>query len=140
LAVTPPIKRPDRGKTLFFATSGLLAILALIVVGLKFIPVISPRVSEIQVKTNPNGAILFIDGRMRGATPVKIVDLHPGAHQFRIIKPGYFTMERNVQVLPRSSDTVEWELLPAPATPVFLQVIRYTTPGGKLSTCHRQTI
>ncbi len=113
--VEPDRNACDRGRTLFLIVSGIVTVFALLVLWSEVAPVLSPRASELQVKTNPKGAVIFVDGRMRGASPMKIVGLRPGPHQFRILKPGYFVREMRVQVLPNSRDTVEWELFPAPA-------------------------
>ena len=51
---------------------------------------------RLSLKTTPEGARVFIDGRDRGRTPASIKDLARGAHRVRLVREGYATEERRV--------------------------------------------
>jgi len=99
---------------------------ALVAVGFAFAPITEAKFSQLEVLTTPAGAIIFVDGDLRGATPVNVRGLRPGAHQIKAIMPGFQSMEVQLEIRPRAKDTLEWHLMPAPAMPLNLQVASLT--------------
>jgi serine/threonine protein kinase len=50
------------------------------------------------VRSSPSGARVIVDRQDRGVTPATIRDLRIGAHQVRVLRDGYRTAERRVQI------------------------------------------
>jgi hypothetical protein len=70
------------------------------------------------VRSTPPGARVFVDGRSGGETPATVRDLARGAHQVRLVREGYTTVERRIVVTasrPALSLTVPMVKAPAPS-------------------------
>jgi len=52
------------------------------------------------VRSTPAGALVFVDGRGYGATPVAVRDLSSGGHRVRVVRDGYAAAERRVLLTP----------------------------------------
>ena len=52
----------------------------------------------LSVTTDPNGAAVYVDGRLIGSTPVHISRVTAGTHRVRIVKSGYLENARVVKV------------------------------------------
>jgi len=50
------------------------------------------------VRSTPAGAHVFVDGREAGRTPVAVRELANGEHRVRVVRDGYDTEERRVQI------------------------------------------
>lgn len=55
---------------------------------------------SIQVKSNPPGAVIYINGKNYGDTPLKISNLKPGSYSIRVEKPGFDPAVRKVSLPP----------------------------------------
>jgi serine/threonine-protein kinase len=53
--------------------------------------------TSLKVSTTPQGARVYIDGNLKGTTPLTII-LPVGKHQARIIRSGYQELEREITV------------------------------------------
>jgi hypothetical protein len=82
------------------------------------------------VRSTPDGATVFVDGREQGRTPATVRDLARGAHRLRVARAGYVSEDRSIVVTaarPAQSVTVELKRpldtagtaarTPVPATP-----------------------
>jgi hypothetical protein len=58
------------------------------------------RTGRITVRTTPTGARVTIDGRAVGQTPLTIPNLGRGAHNVRVTRDGYSSVERRVVITP----------------------------------------
>ena len=56
----------------------------------------SRRGGTLRVTTEPSGARVYVDGVVRGRTPLEITDLAPGTHQLRVARDGYAEVGREV--------------------------------------------
>ena len=65
------------------------------------------------VVTSPAGAQVYINGTMRGDTPLNLGDLPAGEHQVRIIKEGYLENSQVVMLEPGTNETMEMTLTAA---------------------------
>lgn len=75
-----------------------------------------PTLGRIQVRTDPAGARVFLDGASRGVTPATLSDVKPGAHTVRITHDGYRSVERRVTITEsRTSQSLQIELARASA-------------------------
>jgi serine protease Do len=66
-----------------------------------------------EVKSEPDGAEIYIDGKYFGSTPSRL-SLSQGEHTIRISRPGFDTWERRVQIESNSSPTVNAILIKTP--------------------------
>jgi eukaryotic-like serine/threonine-protein kinase len=68
----------------------------------------SPIPDEINVVSNPSGAVIWMAGKMKGITPTKL-KVDQGISQLRLVRPGYRTKTVNLG----ESAVIEEELVPA---------------------------
>ncbi|MCR4318679.1 MAG: PEGA domain-containing protein [Planctomycetes bacterium] len=61
----------------------------------------------IEVRSNPEGAVCYIDGEQVGVTPVEIEFVHYGPRQIRLSMDGYLIFSEKVEV-----DTPWYEVFP----------------------------
>jgi tetratricopeptide (TPR) repeat protein len=71
-----------------------------------------PKYGSLVIKTTPAGAIVTIDGRLRGASPITLSDLRNGGHQLKIEKEGYREFAQQVTVMPYATENFHWNLEP----------------------------
>jgi tRNA A-37 threonylcarbamoyl transferase component Bud32 len=63
-------------------------------------PTLTPFSSSLVVRTRPEGATVYLDGKELGKTPHTSVDLRPGAgRKLRIEKSGYYTIEETIHLV-----------------------------------------
>lgn len=55
------------------------------------------KVGELEIKSEPSGAKVTIDGRDAGNTPLSLSDIKTGRHQIRVAKEGYESYEVSVE-------------------------------------------
>lgn len=53
---------------------------------------------SLSVTTSPSGALVYIDGQMKGITPATIPGLSPGTHSIKLILDGYQDLETTTEV------------------------------------------
>lgn len=71
----------------------------------------------LSVVSEPAGALIFIDGREIGQTPLE-TELDPGAHEAQARHTGYLPQSRTIDAVKGVRETIRFELLPAPTAPV----------------------
>jgi tetratricopeptide (TPR) repeat protein len=71
-----------------------------------------PKYGSLVIKTTPAGAIVTVDGRLRGASPINVPDLRTGGHQLKITKEGYREFVQQVTVMPYATENLHWNLEP----------------------------
>lgn len=57
-----------------------------------------PETGTLSVTTSPTGALVFIDGQMKGVTPATIPGLSPGTHTIRLVLDGYSDLETQTEI------------------------------------------
>jgi hypothetical protein len=55
--------------------------------------------AKLFVNSTPWG-VLYVDGTLIGNTPRTNVEISPGEHTIRVIRPGFGTVERTVRLAP----------------------------------------
>ena len=90
-------KRANRGGILWAALSLVLC------GGLAFAIVYytlasKPRFGSVTIRSEPRAAEVFVDNQKIGLTPVQNKQLPAGKHRIRLVKDGYFDVEREVNV------------------------------------------
>ncbi len=96
---TPPVKKPapvpqrslaSRRRRIAIAALGVVALCEGVVISARkyLTPTVPPAAAGVlAVESRPPGAEVVIDGRVRGATPLKLT-LPPGPHQMELKAPG----------------------------------------------------
>jgi hypothetical protein len=79
-------------------------------------------VGRLLVRSSPSGARVVVDRQDRGVTPATIRDLPVGVHQVRVLRDGYRTAERRVQITARR-----------PAQSLAIDLERTTNAGARLT-------
>lgn len=79
---------------------------------------------SLTVKTEPEGATVFIDGKNCGLTPVEITDLETGNHEIIIIKEGFAQIIKSIEI-GEETLVIEEKLVKA-----ISQVFINTNPKG----------
>lgn len=63
------------------------------------------------ISTIPAGARVYVDEIYRGSSDLTLSDLAEGAHQIRVVSPGYATAMRTIQVKAGATHVEEFELV-----------------------------
>jgi eukaryotic-like serine/threonine-protein kinase len=74
--------------------------------------------APLSVLSEPDGAIVWIDGKPAGKTPLHLDDLRPGTHRVKIARAGFAATEMQLPVRVGDTEPVVFHLqptLPAPA-------------------------
>jgi hypothetical protein len=61
-------------------------------------PATQPETGSLSITTSPAGALVFIDGKMKGVTPATIPGLSPGSHTIRLVLDGYQDLETITEI------------------------------------------
>jgi hypothetical protein len=66
--------------------------------------------ATLTIKTEPSGAIVWVDTVERGKTPVELSGLKPGKHEVILMRNGYELVERTVELSAGAQRTIEIRL------------------------------
>ena len=107
-------KKPAQIKvrTLMLGISVLVLVSVVAFLGAFFYQYWKPKYGSLIVKTTPPGAMISVDGKLRGASPITITNLRSGAHQLRGIKEGYKEYVQQVTIMPYGTENVHGKLDP----------------------------
>jgi serine/threonine-protein kinase len=61
-------------------------------------PAPAPVTGSLLVRSTPSGALVFVDGREYGRTPITVGSLARGSHRVRVMRQGYVTDERQLTI------------------------------------------
>lgn len=75
--------------------------------------------------SSPDEAELYIDGQLRGETPIGILNLSIGDHSFKLLKEGYAPLEKILDIQPAKKVNIEFRLN-------RLNVLHFTTKEERL--------
>ena len=110
-----PKSRPPaqiRIKTLMLGLA-ILVLCALIAFAIAFFyQYWKPKYGGLTVKTTPPGALITVDGKVRGSSPLSLADLRSGGHQLKGIKDGYKEFVQQVTIMPYATENLHWNLSP----------------------------
>jgi tetratricopeptide (TPR) repeat protein len=71
-----------------------------------------PKYGNLTLKTTPPGAMIYVDGNLRGVSPITLSEIRSGGHEIKGAKEGYKTVIQQVTVIPYSTDNLHWNLEP----------------------------
>jgi len=66
---------------------------------------------QLSIKSNPEGAAIFLDGRQAGTTPQELNNVPAGSHEIVLRKKGYKDYAASVTVEPQQTQTVVGNLV-----------------------------
>ena len=75
---------------------------------------VPPATGSVTVQSDPGDANVYLDGEMKGLTPVAITEVVPGPHIVRIEKTGYIPYQKDITVIAGSTTIVSAALSPVP--------------------------
>jgi tetratricopeptide (TPR) repeat protein len=99
-----------------------------------------PKYGSLVVKTTPAGAIITIDGRLRGASPIVISDLRSGGYEIKATKEGYREFGQRVTVMPYATENLHWNLDPVVPQLTNEQLAEVEAWRKKLENAQRENI
>jgi hypothetical protein len=66
---------------------------------------------QLRIEVRPDDASIYVNDRFQGtARQVRTLDLPPGRHRIEVVRPGYRTEEREVQITPGETSELSLEL------------------------------
>lgn len=71
-----------------------------------------PKYGSLVIKTTPPGAMISVDGKFRGVTPITLTEMRSGSHQLKGTKEGYKEFAEQITVMPYATENVHWKLEP----------------------------
>jgi tetratricopeptide (TPR) repeat protein len=71
-----------------------------------------PKYGGLTIKTTPPGAMISIDGKLSGASPITLSNLRSGGHQLKGTKQGYREFVQQVLIMPYATENLHWNLEP----------------------------
>jgi tetratricopeptide (TPR) repeat protein len=99
-----------------------------------------PKYGSVTIKTTPPGAFIFVDGKLRGASPVTVPDLRSGTHQMRGVKEGYKELAGQVTIMPYAAENLHWNLDPIVPQLSNEQLAEVEAWRKKLDTAQKENI
>jgi D-lyxose ketol-isomerase len=58
------------------------------------------KVGSVNIKSNPSDAMVFVDGKEIGITPISVSELTPGTHNIDVRMDGYDDWKKSVDIIP----------------------------------------
>ena len=71
-----------------------------------------PKYGDLTIATTPDEALIFVDGKAIGVSPLKIPKLIGGVHEIRIFKEGYTDIIEQFRLIPYDDNKKHWNLFP----------------------------
>src|SRR5208337_4759909 len=76
-----------------------------------------PKTGSINVKSNPAGAMVYVNGAQKGFTPMTISGLSPGSVGLKVVHDGYEMVEDAVKIEAGKEETLNYTLARVAAAP-----------------------
>ena len=73
---------------------------------------LKPKYGALTIRTTPDEAFVYVDGKLMGVSPLNIPKLVSGGHEIRVAREGYEDFVQQVRVAPYADDTLHWTLSP----------------------------
>jgi tetratricopeptide (TPR) repeat protein len=78
---------------------------------------LKPKYGALTIRTTPDEAMVYVDGKLLGVSPLNIPKLVSGGHEIRVAMDGYEDFVQIVRVAPYADDKLDWTL--SPVTPLL---------------------
>ena len=137
-AVRKPAQIRIKTLVLGFAVLVLVSILAF--ASAFFYQYWKPKYGGLVVKTTPPGAMISVDGKLRGVSPLSLSDLRSGGHQVRVVKEGYREFVQQVTVMPYATANEHYKLDPLIPQLTNEQLAEIETWRKKLESANAESI
>ncbi len=134
----PPAQIRIKTLMLGFAVLVLCAILSF--TAAFFYQYWKPKYGSLTIKTTPPGAFVFLDGKLRGASPITLSDLRSGAYQLKGTKEGFRDLIKQVTVMPYATENLHWNLDPIVPQLSNEQLAEVEAWRKKLETAQKENI
>jgi tetratricopeptide (TPR) repeat protein len=107
-----PAKKPAQIKvrTLMLGFAILLLSAAAAFTAVFFYQYWKPKYGSLIIKTTPSGAMIYVEGRLRGVSPITLSDLRAGGYQLKGTKEGFKDFVQQVTVMPYTAENLHWNL------------------------------
>ncbi len=79
--------------------------------------------SALSVVSDPVAAAVYVDGQLRGRTPLQGLQVSPGDHRVRVVKDGYLENSRVVAVAGGKASSLSVRLTPGTGTSTILKQV-----------------
>ena len=99
-----------------------------------------PKYGDLTIGTVPDEALIFVDGKALGVSPLKIPKLISGVHEIRIVKEGYSDVVEQIRVVPYDDNKKHWSLFPVVPQLSGRQLEEITALREKLENARRDNI
>jgi tetratricopeptide (TPR) repeat protein len=73
---------------------------------------LKPKYGALTIRTTPDEALVYVNGKAVGVSPVNVPKIVSGGHEIRIVKEGYTDLVQQIRVAPYADDTLHWTLSP----------------------------
>jgi tetratricopeptide (TPR) repeat protein len=113
---TQPPLPPERYEAQISVRTLMISLAVLLLAGITSFAAVflyqylKPRYGALVVKTTPAGAMVYVDGKQRGISPVTVGELRSGGHQVKAVKEGYKELLQLVSVMPYATQNVHLTL------------------------------
>lgn len=75
----------------------------------------TPNTGEIEVQTDPTGAIIYLDNDEKGIAPLKLSQVLRGEHELSVYSPGFFRRTQKINVETDFRDVAQFKLAVDPS-------------------------
>ena len=101
---------------------------------------LKPKYGALTIRTIPNEALVYVDGKALGVSPLNIPKIAGGGHEIRLVKEGYTDLVRQIVVTPYSDVTEQWTLSPTALRLSDEQLAEIAELREKLKTARKENI
>ncbi len=127
-------------RTLFVSIGLLIGVAFLSFVAVFLYQYLKPKYGRLVVKTTPPGALVLVDGKQIGPSPLTLEALKAGGYRIRAVKEGYREYVQQMQIIPYATQNVHWKLEPIVPHLTNEQLAEIESWRKKLETAQKENI
>ena len=101
---------------------------------------LKPKYGALTIRTTPNEALIFVDGKTLGVSPLNIPKLASGGHELKITREGYTDLVQLVRVTPYADETLHLTLSPVVPQLSGEQLAEIAVLREKMKTARKENI
>ena len=99
-----------------------------------------PKYGALTIRTTPDEAMVFVDGKLAGVSPLNMPKLASGGHEIRTVREGYEDIVQQIRVAPYADDLLHWTLSPVMPRPSVEQLAEIAELHEKLESAKNENI